>query len=132
MPTANFQNELQDEVEDSKKDAAPPRPVGPSRWPRTVNKNDFEKWHSVMLRDLENDGDGNVPQNIQRKTKEAWRGDSAKQATREGKSQDNSNVSHPAQHLMTGNKDADEDIMAFFKAKEEMMKRVRGKQSWTT
>ena len=31
-----------------------------------------------------------------------------------------------AKKLMTGNKDADEDIMAFFKAKEEMMKRVRG------
>jgi hypothetical protein len=30
---------------------------------------------------------------------------------------------------MTGNKDADEDIMAFFKAKEEMMKRVRGKNA---
>ena len=31
-----------------------------------------------------------------------------------------------AKKLMTGNKDADEDIMAFFKAKEEMMRRVKG------
>ena len=29
---------------------------------------------------------------------------------------------------MTGNKDADEDIMAFFKAKEEMMKNSNGEE----
>jgi hypothetical protein len=39
---------------------------------------------------------------------------------------DGGNVPQEAEELMTGNKDADEDIMAFFKAKEEMMKRVRG------
>ena len=94
-------------------------------------QNDFEKWHTVMLRDLENDSgnsENSAPHHMPRATKEAWRGDSAKQTTREGKAQE-PKVPLDAQHLMTGNKDADEDIMAFFKAKEEMMKRVRGKNA---
>ena len=88
---------------------------------------DFEKWHSVMIRDLENQPQESPGQRPPHRTKEAWRGDSAKQEHREGKvASDGGNVPQEAEELMTGNKDADEDIMAFFKAKEEMMKRVRG------
>ena len=91
-------------------------------------QSDFESWHSVMVRDIQNSEDGPAnngersPQS--RFVKDAWRGDSANGSDRESKS----SYSPPqeAKKLMTGNKDADEDIMAFFKAKEEMMRRVKG------
>jgi kinesin family member 6/9 len=95
-------------------------------------QSDFESWHSVMLREVnENNENGSSyimnersPQS--RFVKDAWRGDSAKGNEREGKTSSSYSPPQEAKKLMTGNKDADEDIMAFFKAKEEMMKRVKG------
>ena len=94
-------------------------------------QSDFESWHSVMLREVHENNENGASNNMNERSpqsrfvKDAWRGDSAKGSEREGKT---SSYSPPqeAKKLMTGNKDADEDIMAFFKAKEEMMKRVRG------